>query len=123
MSLLDEIEAAVQEIQEDPEVLEVRFRRKLTFRLKTHGWTVDCSVTDPSRVKPDELARLQAAAAERSDVRSYRDLRILRIKPGQAEPYPGATVATDDGTLEVLHWSQASDWTGQRVGTCMLRRP
>lgn len=121
MSLMDEVTAAVRMVQTDPELLELRFRHSGTFTLGAHTWTCRFSVRDPSKVKPEELARLQAFAAEQAV--SYRDLRLLKVHPDDTVPFPGATLSWDDGTLEVLEWSQASDFTGQRVGTCVLRRP
>lgn len=122
MSLLDEIMGVVQEVQEDPELLALRFRKRLTFTLGDSTWEgVRCSVRDPQKLNADAVARLQATAAELSV--SYRDLRLLKVHPDDTLPYPGATAPWDDGTLEVLDWSQASDFTDQRVGTCVLRRP
>ncbi len=98
------------------------YRHALTFTLgSAPPWEVRCSVQDAQKLKPDMLARLQATAAEVGV--SYRDLRVLKIHPDDTPPYPGATTPWDDGTLEVLDWSQPSDFTGQRVGTCVLRRP
>lgn len=132
MSLLDKIRAAADKVQGNPDVLALRFRKPLTFTLGTSTWPdTRCSVQDPQKLKPDMLARLQATAAELSV--SYRDLRVLRVHPDDTPPYPGATAPFDDGTLEVLDWSQASDFLrtspdgggedGQRVATCVLRRP
>lgn len=99
----------------------VMFRRTDTFTLGPHRWPCRFSVRDPAKAKPDELARLQAFAGVRGLV--YTDLRLLRVHPDDDLPFPGATLSWDDGTLEVLDWSQESDFTGLRVGTCVLRRP
>lgn len=97
------------------------YRHTLTFRLGPHEWPLRCSVKDPQRLNPSELARARAFADARSLV--YTDLRLLSYHPDDTPPVPGATVRWDDGTLELLDWSQASDFTGQRTGTCVLRRP
>lgn len=97
------------------------YRHTGTFRLGSSEWVCRFSVRDPSKVKSDELARLQAFAGIEGV--SYRDLRLLKVHPDDTIPFSGATIPWDDGTLHVLEWSQASDFTGQRVGTCVLRRP
>ena len=99
----------------------VLFRHQGEFVLGPHRWPCRFSVRDTSKVKPDELARLQAFAGAQGLV--YTDLRLLKVHPDDAPPFPGAALPWDDGTLEVLDWSQASDFTGLRVGTCVLRRP
>ena len=109
---------AGQEIQANAGLI---FRHQLTFTLGEHTWEVRCGVTDPQRLKPDEQARLRDVATERRV--AFQDLRILKVRPPQAPPYPGATTPWDDGTLEVLEYGQPSDFTGLRVGTCVLRRP
>lgn len=121
MTLLDEVLAAVQEVQTDPELNALRFRHTLTFTLGPHQWSLRCSVTDPQRLRPDALAQVQATADARG--LAYTDLRVIRHHPDDPVPVPGATCAWDDGTLEVLEWSQASDFTGTRLGTAVLRRP
>ncbi|KQR37731.1 hypothetical protein [Deinococcus sp. Leaf326] len=98
------------------------FRHTLTFSRGEHTWEVRCSVQDPQKLRPDAVARLQATAAELDGV-SYRDLRVLKVHPEDTMPFPGATSPWDDGTLEVLDWSQASDFTDLRTGTAVLRRP
>ncbi|MDK2013568.1 MULTISPECIES: hypothetical protein [unclassified Deinococcus] len=98
------------------------FRHQLTFTLGEHTWEVRCSVTDPQRLKPDEQARWRAVATERRV--PFADLRILKVRPQDRPPFPGAAaLELDDGTLEVLEYGQVSDFTGIRVGTCVLRRP
>ena len=133
MSLIDKIRAAADKVQGNPDVLALRFRKRLTFTLGASTWEdTRCSVQDAQKLKPDAIARLQATAAELEGI-SYRDLRVLRVHPDDTPPYPGATAPFDDGTLEVLDWSQPSDFLktspdgggedGQRVATCVLRRP
>ncbi|SEI67032.1 hypothetical protein SAMN04488058_101297 [Deinococcus reticulitermitis] len=97
------------------------YRHTLTFRLGPHEWPLRCSVRDPQRLRPDTLGQLQALAGSRGLV--YTDLRVISHHPADTVPIPGATCAWDDGTLEVLEWSQASDFTGTRVGIAVLRRP
>lgn len=101
----------------------ILYPHPLTFVLGASEWKgVRCGVDDPQELKADDVVRLQATAAELEGI-SYRDLRVLRVYPGDTLPYPGATTPFDDGTMEVLDWSQAGDITGLRVGTCVLRRP
>ncbi|WP_309569623.1 hypothetical protein [Deinococcus sp.] len=121
MSLDADIRAVIASVQGDAELNEVRFKHRLTFTLGAHTWVARCGVRDPSKAKPDELARLQATATEQGV--SYRDLRLVRVHPEDTIPFPGSTVAWDNRTLQILHWSQPSDFTGQRVGTCVLRSP
>lgn len=115
--LRDESQAA---LREEADLL---YRRTGTFQLGPHSWPCWFSVRDPSKVKADELARLQLFASTQGPGVTYRDLRTLRVHPDDTIPFPGATIPWDDGTLHVLEWSQASDFTGVRVGTCVLRRP
>ena len=121
MSLLDDVMSAVQEVQGDAELLELRFRRNLVFQLGPHTWDVRCSVRDPQRMDPGALARMRQLTT--AQLVATSDLRLLTIHPDDTEPYPGATTPWDDGILEGLEWSQPSDFTGQRLGTCALRRP
>lgn len=97
------------------------YRHALTFTLGPHAWDVRCSVRDPQRLKPDALNRLRAQADALGVV--YTDLRVLTIHPDDTVPIENAATPWDDGTLQILSWSQASDFTGQRTGTCVLRRP
>lgn len=121
MSLLGDVLGAVQEVQDDPELLALRFRKRLTFTLGTSTWEdVRCSVQDPQKLKADAVAAAEAAAR---DFRvPYRDLRLLRVHPDDLRPPKGATTSWDGGTLEILAWGQASDFTGQKLGTCVVRR-
>lgn len=120
MSLQDAIQKGV-DATTTPEMLALRFRHQLTFRLGPHTWDVRCSVRDPQRIDPKALARMGQLTSAQGGATS--DLRLLTVHPDDTVPVPGATAAWDDGTLEVLEWSQPSDFTGQRLGTCVLRRP
>ena len=121
MSLLDEIMGVVDEVQRDPDVLALRFRKRLTFTLGTSTWEdTRCSVQDAQKLKADAVTAAEAAA--RDFQVPYRDLRLLRVHPDDPRPPKGATTPWDGGTLEVLAWGQASDFTGQKLGTCVLRR-
>ncbi|WP_272977116.1 hypothetical protein [Deinococcus geothermalis] len=119
MSRLPDIRAAFQKGLTDN--ADLFFPEHLVFRLGEHAWEVHCSVKDPQRLKPEAVARLQAFADMRS--LAYTDLRVLKVQPGEVLPFPGAVCPFDDGTLEVLEWSQASPLSGQRTGTAVLRRP
>ena len=120
MSIRDAIQAGVAAAA-TPEMLALRFRHTLTFRLGPHAWDVRCSVRDPQRIDPKALMRMGQLTSTQGVATS--DLRLLTVHPDDTVPVPGATVAWDDGILEVLEWSQPSDFTGQRLGTCVLRRP
>lgn len=97
------------------------YRQSLTFRLGPHAWEARCSVKDPQKLKADEVGKLRLYAD--ANGLTYTDLRQIKVHPDDIEPFPGASVAFDDGTLEVLDWSQVSDFTGRRTGTAVLRRP
>lgn len=102
---------------------DILYPHELSFRLGEYPpWEVHCKVKDPQRLKPDEVGRLQATASALESV-TYQDLRVVKIMPGETVPFPGATSPWDDGTLEILDWSQASDFTGIRTGTAIFRRP
>ncbi|MDR6753427.1 hypothetical protein [Deinococcus soli (ex Cha et al. 2016)] len=119
MNLRDAIQKGVN-ASVTPEMLDLRFRHQLTFRLGAHTWDVRGSVRDPQRIDPKALVRMGQLTSAQGIATS--DLRLLTIHPDDAVPAAGAQVAWDDGTLEVLEWSQPSDFTGQRLGTCVLRR-
>lgn len=121
MSLLGKIQAAVGKVQGNQELNEVRFRHRQDFTLDGHRWPgTRFSVTDPDKVGGRALAAA-VAAAERLDV-EYRDLRLLRVHPEDTLPAVGAQTPWDGGQLEVLEYGQASDFTGQSLGTCVVRR-
>ena len=121
MSLLDKIRAAADKAR-SPEILEVRFQEVLTFTRGDDTWEhVQCSVQDPQKLKADAVAAAEAAA--RDFQVPYRDLRLLRVHPDEQRPPVGATAPWDSGgTLEILAWGQASRYTDQKLGTCVLRR-
>ncbi len=113
------IRARVQQrLRDNADVL---YRHTGTFTLGPHSWPCRFSVRDLQKMKADEVAKLRMYADTAGLL--YTDLRALRVHPDDTPPFPGATIPFDDGLLEVLEWSQASDFTGQRVGTCVLRRP
>lgn len=125
MSLLDDILGAIDEVTHDEDVLDISMFKPLSFRLGTSTWDVLGKVKDPHKLKGDALARLRLVGDARGLV--YTDLRVLKLHPQEFEteniPFPGSTVPYGPGTLEVLEWSEPSDYTGQRVGTCVLRVP
>lgn len=121
MSLMDDLRAVVRDIHQNADLNEVRFRHNGRFRKDEHQWSCRFSVRDPQKLRADDVAKLRMFADSRQ--LAFTDLRVLKVHPEDTVPYPGATIPWDGGTLEVLEWSQASDFTGQRVGTCVLRRP
>lgn len=101
---------------------DVIYRHTGTFTLRgVYRWECRFSVRDVQKLKPDEVTKLRIYADVNNLV--YTDLRRLTIHPDDTVPYPGAVIDWDDGVLEVLEWSQESDFSGQRVGTAVLRRP
>lgn len=127
MTLLDQIRDAVAEVQGDDELNAVRFRHTGTFQHVQNGrernYPCRFSVKDPSRMSRDAVAAAVAFADSLEGV-TYRDIRLLAIHPDDARPPRGAVLTTpwDGGRLEVLEWNQPSDFTGQAVGSCVLRR-
>lgn len=96
------------------------YRHTGTFKLGPHEWTCRFSVKDPQKLKADAIADAEAAARQFNVL--YRDVRLLRIHPDDQRPVKGAKLPWDGGLLEILDWSQQSDFTGQKVATCVLRR-
>ena len=124
MSLTDDPELQAYRAEARAAILEnqgVMFRHEGVFTLGAFRWACRFSVTDPQKLKADEVAKLRMYA-DASGL-AYLQLRVLKIHPDDTVPFIGAVLPWDDGTLEVLEWSQPSDFTGQRVGTCVLRRP
>ena len=131
---------AGQQIHQNADLL---YQQTATFVLGDAVWTVRCSIRDPQRLKADEVQKLKLYADVNGLV--YHDLRQVKHHPDDIPPFPGATLRSyidsegfehqgfDDGTLELLEWSQPSSyigridetgqWVGQRVGTAVLRRP
>jgi len=118
VSLLGKIQAAVGKVQSNQDLNEVRFQRTLVFEYSGHTYTVRCSITDPNKV--DNSVNRATLMDVEVDVR--RDTRLLRVHPEDLEERPpvGAEVAWDGRTLRVVSWSQASEYTGQTLGTCLL---
>jgi len=113
------------------------FRHRGTFR-RVQGaqeQLTECrfSVKDPSKISATAIADATAFAGTLSGDVSYRDIRLLSIHPDDKRPPKGSILVEqkngqwvprtwDRGTLEVAAWGQPSDFTGQAVGTCVLRR-
>ena len=109
-----EAQATVREYQG------VMFRHQGEFTLGPHRWLCRFSVQDPDKVSRQAIAAAEAAA-QRFSV-DYRDIRLLKVHPDDDRPVKGATLPWDGGTLELLEWSQASDFTDLKTATCVLRR-
>lgn len=102
--------AAVREVQQDTELLQLRYRLSGTW---SDGTVCRYALKDPNKGQ-DKPARLQTDPLPAS-------LRLLRLWPGDPEPALGATIAYQTtGTLVLGLWSDESVWTGQRVGICRL---
>ncbi|MVN86904.1 hypothetical protein GO986_09015 [Deinococcus sp. HMF7620] len=125
MSLLDEIRGAVASAN-TPEMLAVRFRHEGIFTKTQNGrereYPCRFSVRDPVKGSRDQIAAAEAFATSQSV--AFRDVRELRVHPDHTRPPEGAVLTTpwDGGRLEVRSWSQPSDFTGQALALCVLRR-
>jgi len=125
MSELDEYRAlAQQELRANAALV---FRHSGTFRHVQNGrerlYPCEFSVKDPQKVGRTALAAAEAFARSLEGV-SYTDVRLLSVHPDHKRPPKGAVLVEpwDGGRLEVMEWSQPSDFSGQAVGTCVLRR-
>ncbi|WP_189062868.1 hypothetical protein [Deinococcus arenae] len=102
------------------------YRHEGTFTKTQNGreFSYSCrfSVRDLTKGNRDQIAAANAFAADEGA--AFRDIRLLRIHPDDPRPPEGAVLAVpwDGGRLEVRGWSQSSDFTGQAVGFCILRR-
>lgn len=102
------------------------FRHEGTFRDQYGGaWKVRFKVNDPAKISPRAIAAAEAAA--RQFEVPFRDLRILTVAPTDDLPAIGAAIRFRDalggleGDLEILEWSQRSDYTDLARATCVLR--
>lgn len=113
-------------VERDDGLTEMRYPMTLDFTRMQNGRKIQCrcrcSVVDPSRTK--QSARIQAFATEH-DAR-FEDIRLLRVHREDTRPEKGSVMdwTFDGGRLEVMEWSQRSEWTGQggAVAICLLRR-
>ncbi|UQN05465.1 hypothetical protein [Deinococcus sp. QL22] len=97
------------------------YRHTGTFTLDGSIWAnTRFSVKDPDNLGRNALDAA-TAAAQRFNV-AYRDIRLLKVHPEDTLPAVGAILPWDGGTLVVREWSQASDFTGTSLGTCVLER-
>ena len=80
------------------------------------------SVRDP--VKADRNTIAAADTFARAEQVVFTDVRLLKVHPDDKRPPEGSVLTTpwDGGRLEVRRWSQPSDFTGQAVGLCLIRR-
>ncbi len=112
MSLLDDIRAAMGEVQADPELNALRFRHQATWSDGTH---CRFSLQDPS--KTDAGVRMAQRLTGTDEV---TDVLLLRVHPDDPRPDTGAEVPWDYGTARLVSWGTPSDFTGQAVGVCRL---
>ncbi|UQN04859.1 hypothetical protein [Deinococcus sp. QL22] len=97
------------------------YRHTGTFTLKSSTWAkTRFSVKDPDKLGRSAMDAA-TAAAQRFNV-AYQDIRLLKVHPEDTLPAVGASIHWDGGTLVVREWSQASDFTGTSLGTCVLER-
>ena len=111
MTLLSNVQQAVDQIQADEELNALRFRLSGTW---SDGTTTRYSVRDPNKGNGGKgFQRLSTDPLPAS-------LRLLGIWPGDPEPAPGAVIDYQGGKLVLGLWSDESIWTGQRTGVCRL---
>lgn len=114
MSLLSKIRGAVDKVQVNTDLNEVRFRHTATW---SDGVSCRFSVQDPN--KTDAGYKL---AQRLGGVPEVQDIRLLRVHVDDEAPGEGATLGWDGGTVKLLFWSQVSDFTGQAIGVLRLTR-
>ncbi|RJF74460.1 hypothetical protein D3875_04055 [Deinococcus cavernae] len=114
----------------------VMFRHSGTFVKTQNGrereYPCRFSVIDP--VKADRNTIAAADTFGRGEGVAFVDVRLLKVHPEDRRPPEGSVLSRkneagqwepenwDGGRLEVRRWSQASDFTGQAVGLCHIRR-
>ncbi|WP_019584679.1 hypothetical protein [Deinococcus apachensis] len=109
MSLPDEVIGAACEVQADPELNALRFR---------HFGTWSDGTSCHFRVK-DLDSNPQARAGRRVTDPALASLRALLVHPEDPRPATGSALPWQGGLLVVGPWGEPSDFTGQRVATCV----
>lgn len=124
MSRVDAIRVRVQSrLRANGDVI---YRHQGTFTREQNGrareYPCRFSVRDPVKGSRDQVAVAEAFATAAGA--AFRDVRVLTVHPDDPRPPEGAVLADpwDGGRLEVRSWSQPSDFTGQAIGLCLLRR-
>ncbi|GHG35820.1 hypothetical protein GCM10017784_32350 [Deinococcus indicus] len=124
MSRVEAIRARVQSrLRANADVI---YRHQGTFTRSQNGrareYPCRFSVQDPVKGSRDQVAAAEAFATAAGA--AFRDVRVLTVHPDDARPPEGAVLADpwDGGRLEVRSWSQPSDFTGQAIALCLLRR-
>ena len=97
MSLLSQVQAAVQKVQGNSDLNELRFRHTATW---SDGTSCRFSV---ERLDPLKLAREPMTAS----------LLKVRVHVLDTKPAPGSTALYEGYTLSLGQWSDPSDFTGQ----------
>ncbi|WP_161881939.1 hypothetical protein [Deinococcus alpinitundrae] len=110
MSLLSEVLGAVQGIQQDAELNELRFRHSATW---SDGTTCRFSVQDPAKDGRSNPQRLSTSPLDAS-------LRRLKVHPDDVMPAPGASTPYQSGLLVRGSQTDISDFTGTSTGVCRL---
>ena len=113
MSRVDQVRESVQAAQRAN--ADLLYRHTLVW---SDGTSCRASVQDLNRTS---TAR-RLASAFSTDVPLVTDARILRVHPDDPLPGEGATTPWDGGSLLLDTWTQRSDFTGQALGLCRLRR-
>lgn len=114
-ALVSEVIGAIEEVQGDAALMTAVYRHQLTWSDGTTCW---CSVK-PSK-SPASVAQA-TAWAQQAGV-PFESVRWLKVRPGEPTPGENAECSFDGGTLTLHLWGQVSQWSGQAVGTCTLRR-
>lgn len=114
MSLLAKIQAAVQKVQGDADLNELRFRHA---GLWSDGTSCRFSVQDPSKTSSGSQL-----AQRLTGLPTVLDVRLLRVHPDDPKPGVEAALPWDGGTVRLEEWTQVSDFTGQSVGVLRFTR-
>jgi len=108
VSLLDQVKAAVQQVQGNEELNALRFRHEAIW---SDGTSARFSVQDPTKGKDVRAASTDPEAAS---------LRVLRIHPADTSPAVGSHTLWETGTLYLGPRADASDFTGQATTACRM---
>jgi len=114
VSLLSKIQRAVDKVQGNNDLTEVRFRHEVTWSDNT---TCRFSVQDPNKVE-GTLARSLRSHPDAAD------LRVLRVHQDDSAPALAAHIAWDQGAvLFVERYPQQSEFLDSHVAVCRLVQP
>jgi len=113
VSLLDQVKAAVQQVQGNEELNALRFRHEATW---SDGTNCRFSVQDPNKVD----STLNRSLRSRPDA---PDVRVIKLPFDAARAGLAASILWEDGVLFIEHYAQTGDFTGTAPGICRLVSP